>query len=227
MPGSAKRAVSPGIRDGTGLTVSEESPEGPRDVAAGSRERILSVALRHFARYGYGQTNLRQVAAEAGVTTGPMYHHFSSKRDLYREVGIRALKGMMEIYEEVGRPGLAPSRRGRMEAFFERLDARLTEVEDWVWLGIQMEFDAARYPAVAFLRTSWAPELERVFALAAGCEPQTDADGSNNDPLVVLMLALAYGQARGVVRHGPEALALSLAGLKRLLAQPRMSDVPS
>lgn len=48
-----------------------------------SRDRILSIATKHFARDGYAGTSLEQVVADAGVTRGALYHHFSDKRTLF------------------------------------------------------------------------------------------------------------------------------------------------
>jgi AcrR family transcriptional regulator len=54
-----------------------------------SRNRILVIATRHFARHGYIGTSLEQVAKEAGVTRGALYHHFVDKHDLFRLVCYR------------------------------------------------------------------------------------------------------------------------------------------
>ena len=51
-----------------------------------TRERILTAARRSFATRGYDATTNRDIAAEAGVTTGALYHYTRSKADLYGEV---------------------------------------------------------------------------------------------------------------------------------------------
>lgn len=48
-----------------------------------TRTRILAAASRVFARHGYAGATLDQVAADAGLTKGAVYWHFSSKCDLY------------------------------------------------------------------------------------------------------------------------------------------------
>lgn len=47
-----------------------------------ARERLRDAGLRQFAAHGYEGTNLRAVAAEAGVTVGLIRHHFGSKEGL-------------------------------------------------------------------------------------------------------------------------------------------------
>lgn len=41
-----------------------------------SRERILEVARRHFARFGYRKSSLREIAEQLGVVKGALYYHF-------------------------------------------------------------------------------------------------------------------------------------------------------
>lgn len=51
-------------------------------MATSTRERILDVALELFARKGYAETSLREVAAELGITKAALYYHFESKQDI-------------------------------------------------------------------------------------------------------------------------------------------------
>ncbi len=54
------------------------------------REQILGAATAAFARTGFVDTGLDDIAAEAGVTRMILYRHFDSKIDLYRAVLARA-----------------------------------------------------------------------------------------------------------------------------------------
>ena len=51
-----------------------------------TRARILDVARRCFAEFGYETTTNKVLAGEVGLTTGAIYHYFASKRDLYLAV---------------------------------------------------------------------------------------------------------------------------------------------
>jgi TetR/AcrR family transcriptional regulator, cholesterol catabolism regulator len=53
--------------------------------AARTRQRIVEAAAHELARYGYGGTSLRQVAAAAQLQLGSLYFHFASKDDLVAE----------------------------------------------------------------------------------------------------------------------------------------------
>jgi AcrR family transcriptional regulator len=47
---------------------------------------LLDAARARFAADGYTATSLDVVVADAGVTKGALYHHFESKRDLFKAV---------------------------------------------------------------------------------------------------------------------------------------------
>src|SRR3954471_8217873 len=50
--------------------------------AANTRATIVEAALRCFDRHGIASSTLEQIACEAGVTKGAVYHHFQGKRDI-------------------------------------------------------------------------------------------------------------------------------------------------
>ena len=47
-----------------------------------ARDELLSAALRVFARRGYRDAGVDEIAAEAGYSKGALYWHFSSKEEL-------------------------------------------------------------------------------------------------------------------------------------------------
>ncbi|WP_409490830.1 TetR/AcrR family transcriptional regulator [Amycolatopsis sp. cmx-11-12] len=49
-------------------------------------EALTATARRLFAEHGYGNVGLETIAQTAGVSKGALYHHFSSKADLFRHV---------------------------------------------------------------------------------------------------------------------------------------------
>lgn len=53
--------------------------------AIDSRERLIEVAVRVFAREGFSGTSLRMIAVEAGVSAALLVHHFGSKQNLIEE----------------------------------------------------------------------------------------------------------------------------------------------
>ena len=56
------------------------------------RERIIEVAQKTFARFGYKKTSIDDVAKGAGVAKGTVYLAVRSKGELYYEVLLRELR---------------------------------------------------------------------------------------------------------------------------------------
>ena len=71
------------------------------DKAQATREHLLEVATRLFADRGYESTSIETVLQEAGVSRGALYHHFSSKENLFEAVYASAqTRVAREIVEE-------------------------------------------------------------------------------------------------------------------------------
>lgn len=49
-------------------------------------QRIREIAREMFAREGYGEVRLEEIAARAGMTRGAVYHHYANKRALFEAV---------------------------------------------------------------------------------------------------------------------------------------------
>jgi AcrR family transcriptional regulator len=61
---------------------SRESSQTRRD----RREDILQASLHLFADKGFHGTSMRDIARQANITEGLIYHYFASKRDLFRAI---------------------------------------------------------------------------------------------------------------------------------------------
>src|SRR5438034_6212512 len=59
--------------------------------AAGRRE-IVNAAIELFAAKGYSRVSIRELAARAGCSTANLYHHFSSKYDIF----VTLIEGAMD-----------------------------------------------------------------------------------------------------------------------------------
>jgi AcrR family transcriptional regulator len=61
----------------------KDSPQHPR---RDRREDIMQASLHLFAEKGFHGTSMRDIAREADITEGLIYHYFASKRDLFRAI---------------------------------------------------------------------------------------------------------------------------------------------
>ncbi len=64
-------------------------------------ELILTSAATLMARNGFGQTSIRDVARETGLSLAGMYYYFQSKEDLLYKIQHRTFASLLEEQEEV------------------------------------------------------------------------------------------------------------------------------
>jgi len=81
-----------------------------------SRQHILDAALKLFSHKGYGATSVRDIAEEAGLSKGNVYHHFPDKETIFR--------GLLDRYFQAMSQPEFPFNRALAEgAFPENLEA--------------------------------------------------------------------------------------------------------
>ncbi len=62
----------------------------------GTRRALLREARRLFAAHGFAGPGIEEIARRARVTTGALYHHFGSKRELFEAVAEQVEQELME-----------------------------------------------------------------------------------------------------------------------------------
>ena len=70
----------------------------PRDTFDVTHQKIIESAYRYFLEYGYERTNLRDLCADADITTGSLYRHFSSKEDLFSALVQPAVDEIRQLF---------------------------------------------------------------------------------------------------------------------------------
>jgi AcrR family transcriptional regulator len=69
------------------------------------RRQILDAAIRVFARQGYHATRVSDIADEAGVAYGLVYHYFRSKDEVLNELFAERWSLLLAAIEEADRAG--------------------------------------------------------------------------------------------------------------------------
>ena len=83
-------------------------PDGPSRRAADKRRAILDAAITVFARQGFHSARVSDVAAEAGVAYGLVYHYFDSKDQMLNELFSERWSLLVEASEEIRRGDASP-----------------------------------------------------------------------------------------------------------------------
>ncbi|MEU7743754.1 TetR family transcriptional regulator [Nonomuraea sp. NPDC049158] len=164
-----------------------------------AQAKIRNAAIAHFARDGFQKTNLRAVAATAGVSAALVIHHYGSKDKL------RAL-----CDEHVLRTLARKGRAGLRDLANEYL-ADPAEYHLYVqYMGRAIEDDS---PAGATFVTTMVEETEATLrsGIADGSmRPSSDVRAlavfSVLTSLATLTMAPSLARALGYAAFGPEAL---------------------
>jgi len=64
-----------------------------------TREKILKVATKLFAKYGFAGTSMDEIAERVGIRKASLYHHFSSKQEIYEELIERVFAEIIKIFQ--------------------------------------------------------------------------------------------------------------------------------
>jgi AcrR family transcriptional regulator len=69
-----------------------------------TKERIMLVSLKLFARDGYEAVSVRAIAGQLGITQAALYKHYKNKRDIFDSIVARMMENDVELAKEFGVP---------------------------------------------------------------------------------------------------------------------------
>ncbi|MER6673929.1 TetR family transcriptional regulator [Streptomyces sp. NPDC000983] len=108
-----------------------------RSEAAGTRDRILTVARAEFSERGYEKTSVRGIAKAAGVDSALVHHYFGTKEQVF------------EAAVEVAFAPVIKARDSVFEGPIEGVGERLTRMILGLW-----ENPVTRTPLLAIVRSA-------------------------------------------------------------------------
>ena len=74
----------------------KQRPRTQEERSERSRQQILDAALKLFSHRGYGATSVQEIAEEAGLSKGNVYHHFPDKETIFRALLDRYFQAMSQ-----------------------------------------------------------------------------------------------------------------------------------
>ena len=94
------------------------------------REELLAIAAGLFAERGLRATTVRDIADAAGILSGSLYHHFSSKEAIVDEILRGFLDSLFGDYQRIVDAGSSPREtlEGLVRVSFEAIHRHRDEV---------------------------------------------------------------------------------------------------
>jgi AcrR family transcriptional regulator len=117
----------------TEIAIREEAPgEGSERIV-----QILTEAARIFARKGYEGASMRDIAEACGISKSLLYHHFTSKEEIYSRVAVGATKELYQFVVEHVPPDATPTEKIRA---FMVATAEYFRRHRWAWIASTTAF---------------------------------------------------------------------------------------
>jgi AcrR family transcriptional regulator len=179
----------------------DEQPSLRSEQVAQTRAALVTAGRRLFGAYGFAATSVEDIAREARVTTGALYHHFPTKAAVFEAV-----------FEQVHADLLAASAAAAPAA----ADAvELLVAGFGAFLDKMLEPETARIivtDAPAVLGLARFTELDERYALAATIAVLEAADESgalavDDPPMIARLLFGALTRAGLLIASSPEPAA--------------------
>lgn len=85
----------------TGESGGRRRTKGSPALASERREHLVKLAAELFAEKGFQATTVRNIAEEAGILSGSLYHHFDSKESIVDEILSGFFEQLMADYRSV------------------------------------------------------------------------------------------------------------------------------
>ena len=94
------------------------------------RDELLELAATMFAERGLRATTVRDIADSAGILSGSLYHHFSSKEEMVDEVLRNFMDWLFGRYQEIvdSQPNSLERLKGLFMASFDAIEHRHAQV---------------------------------------------------------------------------------------------------
>lgn len=180
--------------------MSPRSKQQNEQIKEDRREQILNAALKVFSHRGLAATKVSDIAAEAGLSHGLVYHYFPSKEDIFTE--LVSIADRTSSYAMLQAEQLPLPPKEKLHALAQMVLQSLGGSSESAYTFYLM--------AQAMLSDNTPPRAKEILS-------------KFSTPSVVLTRIIAQGQAEGTVAEGDTTqLALVFWSMIQGLATQRL-----
>lgn len=171
--------------------------------AEDKRNQVLQAAARCFVRSGFHGARMAQIAAEAGMSPGHIYHYFHSKEQIIAEMvrtHTKEKRADFECFEQAG--------ERLVDVMVDNLEEKVDSSTDPFWsaLLLEMTAEATRNPEIAAtLRDADAEMKARIL----GCLAKGGARDEIETRLEILIALFQGLGIRNILNPGLDKAAVA------------------
>lgn len=126
-------------------------------------DRLLLAARKLFLERNYADVTMDQICAEADATKGGLYHHFSSKEELYQAMLIADLREKKELFvRSVHTTGSCRERLAKLTSDYLRLPREKRELITLVRRDINIFPEHIRAEMVRAYQEALPQQVQRI-----------------------------------------------------------------
>jgi AcrR family transcriptional regulator len=165
--------------------------ERNEELREATRQRLITTALRLFARDGYSETSVKAIAQEAGVAQGLLYHYFASKEALVQAIYAECMAQVQESFAAGGMETGGPPEE-RLARIIRRSFEILRPNRDFWKLTYVIRFQPAVLAGVAPMLEPSVIAIRTTFAALFAEMGESDAS---------ILAMLLFAEIDGVSQH--------------------------
>jgi TetR/AcrR family transcriptional regulator, cholesterol catabolism regulator len=162
------------------------------------RQRAVCQAAKVFAKRGYDQTTMQELASSMGLATGALYHYFRAKEQLLRAICDQLMEPLLERARALA--ALEAPPREQLRALVRLWVAHVVEHRDHMLVFQQERHVIETGSAWRGVRTS-RKEFERLVAELL--EKSLTADGQHSRLALLALLGMVNHTAQWYRPRGP------------------------
>ena len=172
-----------------------------------TRATILAEARTIFARQGYAETSLREIAEAVGIKTPSLYAHFSSKEALYEEVYAEVAIEHTAFFDDLARRSGELEPLARLRHLLEGIEAYYRDRPDLAEFSLRAAVTeygpGGQQLRVIFLdsESKLAEAVRRTYEDGVASESFAEGDA---DGFVALVFVLMDGLFLQLTHYAPE-----------------------
>lgn len=119
--------------------MSPRSKKQFEEMRQSKEDLILSASLKLFSSKGFGETSIRDIAKEAGISVGLLYNYYKSKEDLAMAVMKSSFQKIQGIFESDSEASPEKKLESSISNFLYLIEHQLDKIRLLAQMGIHKE----------------------------------------------------------------------------------------